>query len=157
MDANERIYVKHYAAYTTEDVFDQGEVGKTCCAWTSSNNPVDGRFDTIEDALKAVCKANCFDWIPANWLNWAYDFPDEAGRFDLSVMVDADNAEEATPSEIEAWKAGRKRLWACQVTVHLGVCEVSDRTGAMLGGLSGVVTIVCGTAGCIAFCARKED
>ncbi len=156
MDANERIYVKHYAAYTTEDVFDQGEVGKTCCAWTSSNNPVDGRFDTIEDALKAVCKANCFDWIPANWLNWAYDFPDEAGRFDLSVMVDADNAE-ATPSEIEAWKAGRKRLWACQVTVHLGVCEVSYRTGAMLGGLSGVVTIVCGTAGCIAFCARKED
>lgn len=156
MDANERIYVKHYAAYTTEDVFDQGEVGKTCCAWTSSDNPVDGRFDTIEDALKAVCKANCFDWIPANWLNWAYDFPDEAGRFDLSVMVDADNAE-VTPSEIEAWKAGRKRLWACQVTVHLGVCEVSDRTGAMLGGLSGVVTIVCGTAGCIAFCARKED
>lgn len=57
MDANERIYVKHYAAYTTEDVFDQGEVGKTCCAWTSSDNPVDGRFDTIEDALKADCQA----------------------------------------------------------------------------------------------------
>ena len=127
MKANERIYVKSYAAYTTEDVFDEGEVGNTCVAWTSSDNPVKGRFDTIEDALKAVCAANCFDYIPANWLNWAKDWPDEAGRFDLSVMVDADNAE-ATPSEIEAWKAGRKRLWACQVSVHLGVCAERDLT-----------------------------
>lgn len=127
MDANERIYVKSYAAYTTEDVFDQGEVGKTNVAWTSSDNPVKGRFDTIEDALKAVCAANCFDWIPANWLNWAKDWPEETGRFDFSVMVDADNAE-ATPSEIEEWKAGRKRLWSCQLSVYLGVCAERDLT-----------------------------
>ena len=127
MDANERIYVKHYAAYTTEDVFDQGEVGKTCCAWTSSDNPVDGRFDTTEDALKAVCDANCFDYVPANCLNFGKDMPEEAGRFDISVMVDADNCE-ATKSEIEAWKQGRKRLWACQVSVYLGVCAERDLT-----------------------------
>ena len=127
MNANERIYVKSYIAYTTEDIFDKGQVGETNIAWSSEDNPIKGRFGTIEDALKAVCKANCFDWIPANWLNWAYDFPDEAGRFDLSVMVDADNAE-ATPSEIEAWKAGRKQLWACQVSVYLGVCAERDLT-----------------------------
>ncbi len=127
MDANERIYVKYYAAYTTEDVFAQGEVGKTCCAWTSSDNPVDGRFDTIEDALKAVCEANCYDYVPANCLNYGKDMPEEAGRFDIAVMVDADNCE-ATPSEIEEWKAGRKRLWSCQLSVYLGVCAERDLT-----------------------------
>lgn len=127
MDANERIYVKHYAAYTTEDVFDQGEVGKTCCAWSSRDNPVDGRFNTIEDALKAVCKANCFDYVPANCLNFGEEVPEEAGRFDIFVMVDADNCE-ATRSEIEEWKAGRKRLWSCQISVYLGVCAERDLT-----------------------------
>lgn len=121
MNANERIYVKSYLAYTTEDVFDRGEVGATHCAWTSRDNPVSGRFATIEDALKAVCEANCFDYVPSNCLNFGRDMPEEAGRFDISVMVDDENAE-ATSSEIEAWKAGRKRLWACQVSVYLGVC-----------------------------------
>ena len=53
------------------------------------------------------------------------------------------------------WLAGL--AWFAFALAYLGLCEVSDRTGAMLGGLSGVVTIVCGTAGCIAFCARKEN
>ena len=127
MNANEQIYVKSYAAYTTEDVFDRGEIGLTHCAWTSRGNPVNGRYDTIEDALKAVCDANCFDYLPANCLNFGKDMPEEAGRFDISVMVDADNCE-ATKSEIEAWKQGRKRMWVCQVSVNLGVCAERDLT-----------------------------
>ena len=66
MNANEKIYVKCYTAYTTEDVFLEGEVGKTNFAWSSEDNPIRGKFDTIEDAIKAVCDANCFDYIPAN-------------------------------------------------------------------------------------------
>lgn len=127
MNANERIYVRSYTAYTTEDIFDQGEVGKTNIAWSSEDNPIKGRFATIEDALKAVCEANCFDYVPANCLNFGKDMPEEAGRFDISVMVDADNCE-ATRSEIEEWKAGRKRLWACQVSVYLGVCAERELT-----------------------------
>lgn len=53
--------------------------------------------------------------------------PGEAGRFDISVMVDSDNCE-ATRSEIEGWKAGRKRLWSCQLSVYLGVCAERDLT-----------------------------
>lgn len=34
MNANEKIYVKSYIAYTTEDVFERGEVGKTNFAWS---------------------------------------------------------------------------------------------------------------------------
>ena len=127
MNTNEQIYVKFYTAYTTEDVFDRGEVGATHCAWTSRENPVSGRFDTIEDALKAVCEANCFDYVPANCMNFGKDVPEEAGRFDISVMVDADNCE-ATRPEIEEWKHGRKRMWGCQVSVYLGVCAERDLT-----------------------------
>ena len=55
MNSNEKIYVKSYTAYTTEDVFDRGEVGITRCAWTSSDNRIEGVFNTIEDALEEVC------------------------------------------------------------------------------------------------------
>ena len=127
MNPNEKIYVKYYAAFTTEDVFYQGEIGNTCCAWTSSDNPVKGRFNTIEDALKAVCDKNFFEYIPANCHNVGKDMPEEAGRFDISVMVDINNCE-ATRSEIEEWKQGRRRLWSCQISVYLGVCSERDLT-----------------------------
>ena len=127
MNPNEKIYVKHYEAYTTEDVFYEGEIGLTRCAWTSSENPVKGRFNTIVDALKAVCDANYFDYIPANCYNVGMDMPEESGRFDISVMVDYNNCE-ATEYDIEEWKAGRKRLWSCQIIVYLGVCTHRDLT-----------------------------
>lgn len=127
MKDNERIYIKSYLAFTTEDVFNNGEVGDTFCAWTSSDNPVKGRFTAIEDALKAVCDANCFDYCANSWYNIGIDLPDETGRFDFSVLVDADNCE-ATHSEIEEWKAGRKRLWNCNMSVYLGVCAERELT-----------------------------
>ena len=127
LKANEKIYIKSYAAYTTEDIFGSGEVGNTCCAWTSSDNPVKGRYSTIVDALKAVCDVNYFDYIPANCYNVGMDMPEEAGRFDISVMVDYNNYE-ATEYDIEEWKAGRKRLWSCQIVVYLGVCAERDLT-----------------------------
>ena len=127
IESNEKIYIKSYIAYTTEDIFDKGEIGNTYCAWTSSDNPVKGRFNTIEDALKAVCDVNYFDYISANCQNVGRDIPEEAGRFDISVMVDADNYE-ATEHDIEEWKAGRKRLWACQISIYLGVCAERDLT-----------------------------
>ena len=127
IESNEKIYVKSYTAYTVEDVFDRGEVGITRCAWTSSDNRIEGVFNTIEDALEEVCRANCFDYVPANCQNVGRDIPEEAGRFDISVMVDADNCE-ATDYDIEEWKAGRKRLWSCQISVYLGVCTQRDLT-----------------------------
>ena len=124
---NEKIYVKYYDAYTTEDIFGQGEVGNTNFAWSSIENPVRGMFDTIEDAIKAVCDANYFDYIPTNCYNVGKDIPEEAGRFDISFMVDVNNCE-ATEYDIEEWKAGRKRLWSCLISVYLGVCSERDLT-----------------------------
>lgn len=127
MNANEKIYVKCYTAYTTEDVFLEGEVGNTNFAWSSDDNPIRGRFDTIEDAIKAVCDANYFDYVPSNFQNVGKDWPEETGRFDISVMVDVNNCE-ATKYDIEEWKAGRKRLYSCQLSVYLGVCAERDLT-----------------------------
>ena len=127
MNSNEQIYIKSYIAYTTEDVFDRGEVGLTRCAWSSRDNRIEGVFNTIEDALEAVCRENCFDYVPANCHNVGRDIPEEAGRFDISVMVDADNCE-ATRSEIEEWKQGCRRLWSCQISVYLGVCAERELT-----------------------------
>lgn len=127
MNANEKIYVKCYTAYTTEYVFLEGEVGKTNFAWSSDDNPIRGRFDTIEDAIKAVCDANYFDYVPSNFQNVGKDWPEEAGRFDISFMVDVNNSE-ATKYDIEEWKAGRKRLWSCQISVYLGVRAERDLT-----------------------------
>ena len=126
MNANEKIYVKSYIDYTTEEFF-IGEVGKTNFAWSSNDNPIRGRFDTIEDAIKAVCDANYFDYVQYNVQNVGKDWPEEAGRFDISVMVDVNNCE-ATKYDIEEWKAGRKRLWSCQISVYLGVCAERDLT-----------------------------
>ena len=127
MNPNEKIYVKSYVAYTTEDIFGCGEVGNTNFAWSSEDNPIRGRFDTIEDAIKAVCDANYFDYFPSNFQNVGKDMPEEAGRFDISFMVDVNNCE-ATEYDIEEWKAGRKRLWSCVISVHLGVCTQRDLT-----------------------------
>ena len=127
MNANEKIYVKCYTAYTTEYVFLEGEVGNTNFAWSSDDNPIRGRFDTIEDAIKAVCDANYFDYVPSNFQNVGKDWPEEAGRFDISFMVDVNNSE-ATKYDIEEWKAGRKRLWSCQISVYLGVRAERDLT-----------------------------
>ena len=127
MNANEKIYVKCYTAYTTEYVFLEDEVGNTNFAWSSDDNPICGRFDTIEDAIKAVCDANYFDYVPSNFQNVGKDWPEEAGRFDISFMVDVNNSE-ATKYDIEEWKAGRKRLWSCQISVYLGVRAERDLT-----------------------------
>ena len=127
MNANEKIYVKSYIAYTTENVFCEGEVGKTNFAWSSNDNPIRGRFDTIEDAIKAVCDANYFDYVPSNFQNAGKDVPEEAGRFYISFVVDVNNCE-ATKYDIEEWKAGRKRLWSCQISIYLGVCSERDLT-----------------------------
>lgn len=132
MEANERIYIRNYAAHTVEDVFDKGEIGDPGCSWTSRDLPVEGRFATIADALSAVLDANSFTDRPDAWLNWAKDYgEDEAGRFTFSTLVDADNCE-ATPSDIERWKNGEKRLWSCYIDVYLAVVAERELTGEEL-------------------------
>lgn len=128
MNANEKIYIRHYDATTTEDVFDKGEIGKSLYAWDGKDNPVDGRFNSVPDALAAVCAKNYFTNYPNSWTNWGKEFgQSEKGRFSFSVLVDANNCE-ASKGEIEKWKRGEMRLWDCTLNVYLGVCAERDLT-----------------------------
>ena len=127
MNANEKIYIRHYDAITTEDVFDKGEIGNSCYAWDGKDNPVDGRFNSVPDALAAVCEKNFFTNHPELWTNWGREIGTEAGRFSFSVLVDDNNCE-ASKSEIEKWKRGEMRLWDCTLNVYLGVVAERELT-----------------------------
>ena len=125
MTANEYIVVDCYCADCCEDVYDKGEVGETTSSWTNKELPVKGRFKTVEDALKAVCEANYFDFDIKGWLNWGENFGEDYGRFDCDFMVDNENCE-ANEYDKEKWKAGEKKLYACRVHVWLKVQTERD-------------------------------
>ena len=120
MNGNEKIYVSSYLAMTAEDSYTQGEIGDSQISWTSKDLPVEGGFNSIEDALKQVCETNSFDYKKECWLNWAKEYGDEFGRFDFQTLVDENNCE-ASEDEIKMWRRGHKKLWACTLSVYLEI------------------------------------
>ena len=118
----ERYFIKGYTAASTEEVWDKGEVGGPCSFWTSKDLPVNGNsegFASVREALDAILKANCFS-LGNSWEDWVSSgFDDEPGRFDVDVLVNEDF--EASESEIESWKAGKKRLWNCHIVARLEI------------------------------------
>jgi len=130
MNANERIYVKRYDCDSTEDDWENGESLTTDSSWDSGDthfeNAEDG-YATVEDALKAVCGNECFDFVKENWIAFGKDLGEDFGRFDGDVMVDDNNAQ-ASKSEIEAWKRKERKLWNCHLRVYLEVRAVREFT-----------------------------
>lgn len=127
MKENEYICVGSYVAETYEDSWERGEQPKASAFWNSKDVPVTGSFRSVEDALKAVCEANFLKWDKDAWQSFGRDCGEDFGRFDGCAMVDADNAE-ATASEVEDWKAGKKRLWALHLSVFLEVRTTRELT-----------------------------
>lgn len=120
---NERIVVAHYSAESEEDIFDKGLTGRVGSWWCNSDCPADGRYFSVESALKAVCEANCFDYDREDWECDPCD-EGEVGRFDADFLVDEQNSQvvpKCDGAKIEAWKRGEARLWNCHVSVHLEV------------------------------------
>ena len=110
-----KFIVSHYIAESEQDDYLNGIVPGVCSEWTERDLPVPGRFSTVEEALQAVCKANCFDWRRESWF---MDECDDEPRFIGDFMVDVNNAE-ASEYEIGEWRKGRRNLWNCRITVHL--------------------------------------
>ena len=126
MNANEKIYVAGFWCETTEDNYETGEdPGKHGASWGNWGINFDtGRpFDTVGQALAAVCESNCFKYVPKSWIDFGKEYGDEYGRFDGDVLVDDENTE-ATPDEIEEWKKGEKRLWNCHIVVRLEIRSI---------------------------------
>ena len=126
MNANEKIYVAGFWCDTTEDNWETGEdPGSRGSSWGHKDLGFDTSkgFDSVGQALAAVCDSNCFRYKKDNWIDFGADFDEERGRFDGDVLVDNENSE-ASPGEIEEWKKGEKRLWNCHVIVRLEVRSV---------------------------------
>lgn len=79
-------------------------------------------YATVGEALAAVCMFNFLDYRKENWTNFGIECgePGEYSRFETDTLVREDGAE-ASPSEIEDWKLGKKRLWSCHVSAYLEV------------------------------------
>ena len=92
-----------------EDTWEHGCVGKwshdTCCDLYSAST-----LPELITRLKAAF--NCTD----NGV--LIDSCDEPGRIDFQV-TENDAGLEPSAAEIEAWKRGEERLWACTYTVHV--------------------------------------
>lgn len=46
--------------------------------------------------------------------------------------------------------------WLVCASVACAVVDIPDGTGATIGGISGIVALVCATAGCIGVCMKGE-
>ena len=126
MNANEKIYVAGFWCETTEDHWETGEdLNKHGAAWGHSgiDFKTDKPFDTVGQALAAVCESNGFKYVPKNWIDFGKDYGEEYGRFDGDVLVNIANVE-ASSDEIEKWKKGKKRLWNCHILVRLEIHSV---------------------------------
>lgn len=126
MNANEKIYVAGFWCDSTEDHYDTGEDPDSHgSSWGHKDVGFDtGKgFDTVGQALAAVCESNCFRYRKDGWVDVGADFDEERGRFDGDFLVDDENSE-ASPGEIEEWNKGEKRLWNCHVVVRLEVRSV---------------------------------
>jgi len=126
MNANEKIYVTGFCCTTTEDHWKTGEdPDSSGSSWRHDDVDFDAGqgFDTVGQALAAVCESNCFRYRKDGWIDVGADFDEERGRFDGDVLVDNENSE-ASPGDIEKWKKGEKRLWNCHIVVRLEVRSV---------------------------------
>ena len=136
MKDNERIYVKGYDCESVEDNYENGESLSPDSSWTSGDtgfkNDAEG-YATVLDALEAVCRNENFDFVRENWTSRGTECGEEYGLFNGNVLVDDDNSQ-ASPSEIEKWKKGEKRLWSCYLHVRLEVRTVRELAPADVAG-----------------------
>ena len=108
-----KFFIESWSAESTEDNWEHGESLHVDSSWDGKDIPVNGNFDTVEQAIEAVCKANYFTFDPEDWVA----FKDES-ILHGDVLVDENN-EEARDPDIAAWKKGEKRLWNCHLTVKV--------------------------------------
>ena len=121
---NEKIYINCVLCHTAEDSYADGESLNQSRSWTHRDLQMDRTvgYATVGEALAAVCMFNFLDYRKENWTNFGVECgePGEYSRFETDTLVREDGAE-ASPSEIEDWKRGKKRLWSCHVSAYLEV------------------------------------
>lgn len=104
--------IVHAYAYTEEDDYNKGVISNGT-SWEIEINHKKNSFSSIEDALEYICKWNDFKWDKKTWM-WDEYNQEFIGDFLVNV-----NNSEANDREIERWKNGEQKLWACRISVKL--------------------------------------
>lgn len=117
-----KYYLKYFCADSYEDDWAEGESFGCSSSWDDRDLRLDRsiRFDTLNEVLEYVMEENCFD--SKNNQYWYRDDVNCSGEFWNNVMVDENNYE-ASPEDIEEWKEGKRKLWACHMRAVIGKCE----------------------------------
>ena len=105
-----------------EDIYEDGEQFEAVNVW--------------DETLQAETKAKLRELIEAyTYTKWedvdkeqrnGYDF---ATEYSTSYLANGANEGEATPSEIEAWKQGKCRLWA--INCHILITKVREKKASL--------------------------
>lgn len=126
MNPNEKIFVKAFECTSIKDDYIHGEDLEVSSSWTGRDLSFDfgEAFDSIEDALKAVCDANFFDFRRECWSC-------EDGHMCGSMLVNDENYQ-ASADEINRWKKGKTTLYSCNIKVELEVAVKRPLTASEL-------------------------
>lgn len=110
-----KIQINSIQKSAEKDDFEEGIIGGESV--TISENRL-GTFESIDKALEHLNKKYDFPKDIGNY------FAFEEGRITTNRMEDADGAE-ASKSELEDWKKGKKDLWLADFDIWLEVIKES--------------------------------
>lgn len=126
-----KYYIKAFEADSYEDSYLEGEKSGPDSSWCLTDLHLNTRpaFDSPDEVLKYILNKNCFD--EKNMKYWSRDDINAAAsdshlaEFWNSILVDENNYE-ASESEINDWKEGRRKLWSCQLHVTIGKVDIKE-------------------------------
>jgi hypothetical protein len=99
--------------FSEVDIYEEGCQPNT--GGTFFINEFKFKADTVKELIKKVCEQLGIENKEENYL---LNSCEEAGRIDFQLM---ENSEGFIPtaSQIELWKKGKIKLWACTYTAHV--------------------------------------
>ena len=110
------VFVDHLIVETTEDNYEDGEIGQ------SQINHSDKNFGVFKSVDEAVKSASNLTGIPVK--NF-YVFDAEDGRVEANGLVDNDNFYVGDDKRfLEKWKRGEERAWSARVSMYLHFAAV---------------------------------
>lgn len=120
-NSGEYFCIRGYRVDVYEDDYEHGE-GDFVNNWLIRNSDelCTRNFESIEDALKAVCEEEGWDFNKDEWISTGAETGQDFGIFNGMVHVN-DDSSEPSEYEIEQWKIGKHKLYLAEVRVELGV------------------------------------
>lgn len=106
---SEQIYVKNLYWDSTEDVFNEGDVGTGRVVLSEENV---GLYDSFKDMVNDLSRKFGITTDLERWIAF------EDGRINVQMLIDNKNYE-ADKRQVALWKRGEMRLWNAYITISI--------------------------------------